>query len=79
MRVLEHKGDLIHQNVRIRLPHVHASDLDAAAADVPKSRDQTGSRGLAAAGGADERHGLTRLHAEGDVLQRRKLGAVIGK
>ena len=34
---------------------------------------------LAGAGGADQRHGLSRLHAEGDMVERRNISPFICK
>ena len=64
MRVLEHEGHFIHQHMRIRLPHVHTSDLDSPGAYVPEARNEAGRRGLAASGWADKGNGLTGFHPE---------------
>ncbi|CAN4000066.1 Bifunctional chorismate mutase/prephenate dehydratase, partial [Dysosmobacter welbionis] len=77
--VLEHKGNLIHEHMGIDLPHIHAAHLHRAGGGVPEAGDQAGGRGLAAAGGPHQGHGLSRLRREGDMGEGGCLRAVVGE
>ena len=77
--VLEHKGDLVHEHMGVNLPHIHAAHLHHAGGGVPEAGDQAGGRGLAAAGGPHQGHGLPRLRREGDMGEGGHLRAVVGE
>ena len=79
VRILEHKSHLVHQYMRIGLPHVHAADFDASRSNVPEAGNQAGCRRLAAAGRADQSDGLPRIHPERYVVQRGNVRSVVGK
>ena len=51
---LEHEGDVVHKLVWVDVAHVDASHEHTARGRIPKTRDERGARGLAAARGADE-------------------------
>ncbi len=63
-RVLEHDADGTAQRVQGNVAHVDAVEDDASAVDVVEPRDQAGDGRLAAAGRADQRHRLARLHSK---------------
>ena len=65
--VLEHERDRVHQLFLRDIAHVRAADADAAAAHVEEAADEACQRGLAAAGRADERHGLSRADVHGNA------------
>ena len=77
--VLEYEGYLIHEHMGIHLFHIHAAHLHCTGGRVPESRNQAGRSGFAAAGGADQRHGLSRLRREGNVGEGGRFRAVIGE
>ena len=58
---------------------VDAVDRDPAAGHVVQPGDQRGQRGLAGAGGADQRERLARAQVEVDVAQHRGVGAGEGE
>ena len=60
--VLEHEGDGVHQLLLGNVPHVRAANADFSAAHVEEANHQAGQGGFAAAGGANQRHGLPRLN-----------------
>ena len=63
----------------IDLLHVHAADFHRTGGSVPEPGNEAGSGGLAAAGWADQRHGLPRLRCEGNVGEGRSFRTVIGE
>ena len=65
--------------MRVDLPHVHAANLDHAGCNIPEAGDQARGCGLAAARGADKRHGLPGFCGEGDVGEGGDFRTVIGK
>jgi hypothetical protein len=56
-----------------------AIDADFSAIDLHKTRQQVGSRCLAATGGADQRHALAGAQGQRNVLERRAIGAGVGE
>ena len=77
--VLEHKRDLIHEHMRIHLPHIHAAHPDSAGGYIPEPGDQAGRRGLASAGGSHQGHRLPRLRREGHMGEGGAFRSVIGE
>ena len=70
---LAHDGHLAVQAVRGHGADFVSVDEDPALARQVELRYQVDDRAFAAAGVADERNGLARLHGEGDVAQHRRL------
>ena len=77
--VLEHECHLFHQHMGVDLLYVHAADLHRAGRSVPEAGDEAGGRGFATAGGAYQRHRLSRLGGEGDMGEGGHVRAVVGK
>ena len=77
--VLGHHADERAQLTRVRVAHIDAIDQDAPARYVVDPGDQRHNRRLARAGGTDDRHGLTRIGGERDVLEDQPFGAGIAE
>ena len=76
-RVLGHHADERAQLARVQIAHIHPIDQDVPARDVVDPGDQRHERRLARAGGTDDRHDLTRVGGERDVLEDQPLRARI--
>ena len=70
-RILQDEAHLLPERLQRVVPHVLAVDLHRAAEHVVQPRNECDERRLAAAGRADERRALVRLHEEGGVFQHR--------
>ena len=75
-RILLHETHLVAQRLERVAPHVAAVDGEPAAPQVVQPRDERDERGLAAAGGPDERHGLPWFDHQRGVLQHRPVRQV---
>src|SRR5262249_52901272 len=72
--MLEHHGD-----AGDRSAHALLADLDLAAVDRNEAIDTTQQRGLAAAGGADDRHDLALADREVDAAEDLERAVVLGE
>ena len=65
--------------MRIHLAHIHAAERHASGVHVPEARHEARRRGLAAAGGAHERHRRAGRYLKAHVVKRRSVRALVGK
>ena len=79
IHILLHHADLAAQGMQGHVPNVLAVDFDAAAGYVVKPGNQAAQGGLAAAGGAHQRHGISGVDVQVDVRQHVAQGLGIGK
>ena len=77
--ILRHVADVAAQVGRVDLLHVDAIDPDRTFARLVKTEQQLFDGGLARADAADEADALAGSDAEGDVVQRRHVGAGVGE
>ena len=74
--VLEDEGELRHEVGGVPVAHIFVADAHASRVHVVEARDEARDRGLAAAGGADDRGHRLRFDAEGHALQDGVVGLV---
>ena len=76
--VLGDVADRVLQRLQRHVAHVVAVDAHGARVDVVQPGDQVGDRGLAGAGGADQRDHLPGHGGEGDVVEHQAVVAGLG-
>ena len=63
----------------VHVPHIHAAHKHRAGGHVPEPGDQAGGGGFAAAGGAHQGHGLSRLYCKRHMAESGRLCPVVGE
>ena len=76
---LKHKGDLVHELVRIHVANVYAAHEHTTQGNIPKTRDQACAGRLTAARRTHQREGATCGNAKTRMVDGRRLGALVGK
>ena len=74
-RLLRHQGDAAAHGLRVGGRERHAVEADAARLRIVEAQQQLEHRGLASAGGADQRHAFARRDGEAEVGQGRRVGS----
>ena len=76
---LKHKGDLVHELVRIHVANVYAAHEHTTRTNIPKTRDQACAGRLTAARGTNQRKGAACGNAKAHMIDGRRFGALVGK